>query len=262
MSRTADSPAARPAAAPLRDGVVLALLAFAVGRLLAQDTFYGPDGRMLIKMTMSGLVAHPLHWFAPQFLRASHAAIAWTGGSWYEAGLLLSQVGFAFAAFAWHRAAAVLGVPRGRAAVVVALCATAPAILFFTSVVELHAPFLAFAAGACWAAARLATRPTPGAGVLFGVVTGVALGAHATAHLLVPWLLIFAWLRAPRGAARFLPWLGAVAAHVAVSVALPVALRAAGAAIEAGGAGSYLLFEARGRRLLAALPAQTWTDWL
>lgn len=128
-----------------RDAVVLALAVFALCVLVGQRTFYGPDGRAILKMTMSGMQVHPLHFFYVPMLRVSHALAARFGGSWYDAGLLLSQVGTAVGAFFWHRAAARLGATRTQAAAVVALCVTAPAILFFASVIELHAPFLAFA---------------------------------------------------------------------------------------------------------------------
>lgn len=254
----------RPAA-PLADAVWLAVAAFVVSRLLAQDTFYGPDGRIILKMTMSGLVAHPHHFFYVPMLRASHVLVAAGGGSWYDAGLLLSQMGVALAAFAWHRAGARLGLPRGPAAVLVGLCLTAPAILFFASVIELHAPFLAFAGLATYAAARLADRPSlPGACGL-GLTSGLAVGAHATGHLLWLWLAPMAccMVRQRQAPRRWL-WLLAAAgvAHAATALSLAPVLRGLGADVRGGAAAARLMHQGLSSEVLRWLPAQAWHDWL
>ncbi len=250
--------------APRRDGVLLALLAFLLFAALAQHTFYGPDGRIILKMTMSGMVAHPLHLLYVPMLRASHAVVSLWGGSWFMAGTLLSQVGAALGVFFWHRACARLGLTRGQAALVVALCATAPAVLFFASVVELHAPFLAFAGLSCYLAARLVTRATVAGAVCLGLSTGLAFGAHATGHLLLMWLplLVLAEARSLR-LGRWL-WLVAVAVvvHAVVALGLVDLMRTLGANVHAGAAAHHLFESNAGRLSFEALLAQVWADGL
>jgi len=243
---------------------VLSLLALLLFVLLRQHTFYGPDGRAMLKMTMGGMQAHPLHPFYVPLLRASHALVGSLGGSWYQAGVLLSQVGAALAVITWHRAAARLGATRAQAAAVAVLGATAPAVLFFASVVELHAPFLAFAGFSTLAAARLAKTGTPGSAVGLGVATGLAVGAHATAHLLPLWLLPLVLAEAPGwSAARRAGLLGsALVVHAGVSLALPLLLRLCGVDWHPASSGGFLADAAARDLQLAWVPNQVWRDWL
>ncbi len=250
--------------APRRDGVLLALLAFLLFAALAQHTFYGPDGRIILKMTMSGMVAHPLHLLYVPMLRASYAVVSLWGGSWFVAGTLLSQVGAALGVFFWHRACARLGLARGQAALVVALCATAPAVLFFASVVELHAPFLAFAGLSCYLAARLVTHATFTHAMCLGLSTGLAFGAHATGHLLMVWLPLLVLVEAPHLRLRRWLWLGVLAAavHVAVTLGLVPLMRALGAEVHASAAARHLVGSNQGRLNVTSLLMQVWNDGL
>ncbi|MEZ5965557.1 MAG: hypothetical protein R3F56_17110 [Planctomycetota bacterium] len=264
-------PAHRPP--PWRDALALAFVTFGMCWLLRQHTFYGPDGRAILKMAMSGMQAHPLHYFYVPLLRALHAVLPGSAGSWYDAGLLLSQLGLAGAALAWHRAAAHLAVSRVQAAAIVLLGVTTPAVLFFASVVELHAPFLAFAGLATYAAATCGRRLRTGGAVALGASTGLAVGGHATAHLLLLWLVPLAWVASQIdragdevGRARLARWAGwgilVGVVHAGVTLALVPALRASGIDPHPTSAATYLFEQRQASLRLAALPAQVWRDWL
>jgi hypothetical protein len=176
--------------------------------------------------------------------------------------MLLSQAGTALGALLWHRAGARLGLSRRQALAVVALSLATPAVLFFTSVMELHAPFLAFAGLSCYFAARWAQQPSWLGAIALGGSTGLAVGAHATAHLLVPWLLLLALGETSQRRAAWQLIAAAGLAHVAVSWSFAPLLSMFGAEVHAGAAARLLLHEGRDRLHLNWLFGVLWRDGL
>ncbi len=226
---------------------------------LGQETFYRSDGRHALKLLLSGLPAHPNHFFYLPALRGAHAL----GGatfSLYQCALFVSQAGCAVGVALFHRASLSLGLSRGGALLVAALVATTPGVVFFASVVELHGLFLAFAGVAAWSAARFAARPGWRTAVVFGVATGLAVGAHATGHLLPLAFLPLAFRDAQR---PVLPVAIVCAAHAATALLLPSALRALGVPVHGGAALTFILTTFAQHGLpLDAIPSLLWCDWI
>lgn len=227
---------------------------------LGQDSFYRNDGRHILKMLMSGLLAHPNHVLYVPAVRGAHALAEGLWPSLYAAALAVSQVGTALGVGLMHRAALRLGLGRGAALAAAALVATAPAVVFFATVVELHGFFMLFVGLAALAGAHFAAAPGWRTAIPLGLATALAVGAHATGHLLPFALLPLAFGRGQR------PYAGSAVAlltHAAAALAMPLCLRAAGLPVQGGAAPGFLLamMEMQGLAV-SALPMLVWRDWL
>jgi hypothetical protein len=249
--------------APLRDAVGLAALAGLCYWLLRQATFYGPDGRHVLKMIGSGLEVHDKHYLYVPLLRAAIAGLAPWSLTRYQAGLALSVVGAAVSVFFAQRTFARLGLARGNANLATLVFATAPALVFFATVVELHTPFLAAVGLSMWAAAVCAERPSIARAALLGAATGAATGLHATGHILLLAAAPLAIWR-ERLSLRRGVLLGVVAgaAHVVAFLALVGVLLWVGYDIRVGGAANHLISSNPARLSVASIPKQVWLDWL
>jgi hypothetical protein len=251
------APSARP---PLRDGLGLAAAALAIYALFGQSRFYLFDAETFYMLVARGQLEHPNH---PLYLPACAGLAALLeplGISLFRAMTLASALGTAVWVFTVHRAAATLGLARGPAQGAALLCATAPSVVFFATVIEVHGVFLAFAGLAFVAAARVARDPRPGRILVLGLATGLAATAHASGHLLP--IAVGLWLCAEVPALRVPPTLAKAAllgasAHVLGRIG-------SGALVGGGDLAATLDYVGAqaGRFRLSQLPRTLWYEWL
>jgi hypothetical protein len=175
----------------LLDGTLLALAALALYACLAQEVTYG-DGDQLLNYMLGGNLTYWTHFFYLPLLAGAHAVLGEFGFTLHDSGVAFSAAGTALGVFGAHAGASRLGLSRGAALLVGILVATAPAVLFFATVVEVHGPFFAFAGLSFVCTARFVASPGVARGAELGAVTGLAVGAHATGNLLPCLLLPFA----------------------------------------------------------------------
>jgi hypothetical protein len=247
-----------------RDSLVVGLLAAVLYIALRQPCLYGPDGVWILAHARVGNLRHPHHFAYLPLLAAAKAALAPFGIGMPVIAASLSAVTMAAAVALAHRATAVLGEPRARAALVAAGVAFAPAVLFFATTVELHGPFMAFAGLAYLATAHSVRRPTLGGAACVGLATGAACAAHATGQLLPLSLWTFMVALARPGLRRALA-LGATlaAVHVAVASLIPLVAQALAFPVSSAKQWSHLthfLAEYLPRPWLLLNTA--WRDWL
>lgn len=176
------SPAA--ALAPRRDGVLLALAALAIYLLLAQEALHGLDVHVHVFFLSHGRLEHPFHLLYMQIIGAAWPPLRALGLGPHHAIRLLSALGMALWVYAAHRTAARLSLSRRDAALLAALCAVPPAVVFFATVPEIHGLFSAFAGLAWWVWARLLQVPSVPRALALGATTALAASVHATGHLL------------------------------------------------------------------------------
>jgi hypothetical protein len=156
---------------------------------LRQEAFYKIDGQLYLWLAMGGERSFPRHFLYMPVLGALHALLEPLGFTWFEAGRLLSALGTAAGVGFVFLATAELGLARRHGWWATALFATAPNVVFFATVVELHGHFLAWAGLCCWLMALLAVRPSLARAALLGAGVSVAFYAHATGVLLPAVLL-------------------------------------------------------------------------
>lgn len=190
--------------------------------------------------------AMPTHCAYPIMLRVFRLCAEAVGASLYDAGMALSIVGGSIGCALMHRATTVLGASRADACLVGILVGCTPAVMFFSTVVELHGPFFGFVGLSMLAFAHWLREPTAGAGALTGCATAAAYFAHATGAVLPGVLLLFA-LAWPAFLGRIdrkrivATSSLLVGVHASLLIGLSAALRALGLAVDPGHAGSYLL---------------------
>ncbi len=263
------TPAFAPAPAPRRDGVAIALAALALYALLAQETLYDVDGHFYMWRSLGGDNTHPWHFAYMALLGLARDVAALLGGTMHQAALALDALGAAVAVLFAHLACRRLGLTRAAAAGAAALLATAPAIVFFATVVELHTVFLALCGPAFVATAAVAVRPTLGRGVWLGAACGLAYAGHATGivlpGMLFPIALVFAVERQGQAAWRGLraPLLAGLAVHLCMVVGLPRVLQLLGYSLSTGETWDHFIFYFWEYLLQPWLLLHTtWHDWL
>lgn len=180
-----------------RDGIVLAAAALLLYGLLGQRVFYKTDGVDLVWLLHEGERHHPWHVGYLPVLAAFRGLVEWTGCSLLRTGALLSACGAAVGVWGTHRAALLMGLGRGAAALAAGLLALNPGTLLFATVVEFHGPLLG-AVGLClWWTARQARAPGWAGMAVLGVLTHGAFLMHGSAlflpALLLPWFLARRW---------------------------------------------------------------------
>ncbi len=252
---------------PWRDGLWIGLAALACYVLLQQDTLYKADGHYQLIQVHGGRIEHPEHFLYSPVLYVWMHLLEALGVSIYRAGTLLSAVAMAIGVAISHRGFGVLGLSRARSALAAGLVATAPAIVFFATVVELHALFFAFASTAFVAAARLAERPTLRRGLVLGLATGVAYLTHATGILLVPMFggmcLALALERGQRPVAMLRALVVAGVAYTVIMFGMPLLLSWAGFAVSVGRASKHFFIYAQQHiGQLDLYPQSIWQDWV
>lgn len=242
------------------DGAAIAVVALAIYVLLGQDTMYEVDAQGIVKALATGVTGHYLHFLYLPVVRGLGWLLSPMELGAYELARAASAIGMALGVAFSHRACCVLGLSRANAAIATGLVATAPAVVFFATIVEFHGVFFAFAGLVWWMLARLLKRPSFAHAVVLGVSTAIAGFVHGTGQLLIP--LVVAWFVAGRfGRPRFvraaLLALVVMATHAVLLRGLPLLL-----GLEAGNLTEYW------RRYLETLPPWThaaeslWYDWL
>jgi len=202
--------------------LLLAAAALLLFLALPQQTLHGVDGDQFVVWLEQGRRDYPRHVAYLHLAGLVFGAGRAFGVSAYQALLLTSAFGSAFAVMCLHRAFAVLSPWTGgrTLAPTLAALATAPGF-FYATCAEIHGVFVAGAALSWWAFAHLLRRPLASRALLTGTASGVAASVHAFGHLLPPLFAVAAVLlvRLPRrGRARATAAM--VGAHVAVSALL------------------------------------------
>lgn len=214
----------------IRTAVLLFVTAVAGYLLLRQETIYSVDAHTFLTSGRTGLRISSPHLACLPLLAACRELVALWHGTIYQAGILLSAAGTAAAVVFMHAANRRL-LPPGRAALATALSATAPAVVFFATVVELHGQHLGTCGPAFLATAMFAGRPGPRRGLLLGLCTGIGFLGHATGAMLpamaLPFAGVLAWERNPeaRRIARGLTVAAVI--HIALVLGIPMVLRLA-----------------------------------
>ena len=220
-----------PPRAPRLDGLWLALLFLGLYEALRQHTIPG-DGTQLLDLAQRDSVTHNVHFLYLPLL--GWLRQLFEGSSVFQIASHLSCVAGALAVGMTHVGFRVLRVSRAEAALATMLVGTAPAMVFYSTAVELHLPFLAVSSIAFAAAAHLGARPTFSRAALLGLATGASYSAHATGAFLPMPLLFVAWTLGTRYGVDRAPaarggWAGlalvVAALHCATMWGLPAVLR-------------------------------------
>jgi hypothetical protein len=246
------------------ESLIASLIALAIYTVFAQRTMYG-DVTVLLMKAAAGDVLHPNH-FAYLPILVPFADALSGSRTLHESAVLLSALGAAVGVGLVYAASRMLGLARMPAIAATAAVATAPSLMFFATLVELHGPFFAFF-GVC-AVAFAWYRRSPGVWrvVMLAVTTAAAYLAHATGHLLVGLFATWAVAVASDHAARRRAIRdGAVLAvvHVALVFAATRALQSAGYPI--GGehnASAFAMYFAASIERPLAFFVTLWNEWL
>lgn len=168
---------------------------------LRRDAAHGSDIFTLSRWLDEPDFVHPHH---PLYLPVANA-LRWLlqplGLERMTLFALYSALGAALGIAALHRAALCLRGDPQLARHVALAAAAVPALTYFATIGELHAPFFGVAAIGWWAWARWATRPSPGRALGCGATIGLATLFHATGAALGPWF-VGAYLWRQRTAGR------------------------------------------------------------
>ncbi len=251
------------------DALIVGSFVLIVYLCFGQITGHG-DGPIILLWYEAGLPALPNHMLYMTELRL----VAWLGGfvglSVYDSAIVLSAAGAAFGVAFVHLANRWLGLGRVPALLATGLVAATPALVFYATVLEVHAPFFALAGIWMYLSARWLSRPGYGAAVCVGLASALAYTAHTSGHLLPGVVVLMRLVQvyiATRRPAAWLAELGRIAvifcSH-AIFVALAIRL------------GSWLLpgFDPRYGVQFAAdlaranlsrfdmLGSIIWTEWL
>ena len=196
-TRPVDATNARGLGSIAAESIALLFVCYMLLHVLAQADFYKTDGPYLVRTLAGGSDAHPYHVLYPRMLLWLRGVLGdgWTA---YQVALSLSGLGAACAVGVGHAAFRRTLPSRASAWVATSLFVSCPAVVFFGTVVELHAAFLPFAVAAFWVACEVsALRQRPVAagllGVLLGTLTHVAFLVHGTGLVLPGLVLSFAW---------------------------------------------------------------------
>lgn len=250
-----------PQRPPVRDGLAIAGAGLILYLLLGQSTFYEADGQGIVKQLAAGGRAHYLHFLFMPMLGAVKWLLAPLDLGAYRVACVASALGTATGVLFLHRAAAWFGRDRRTALWIGLFVATAPAVVFFATIVEFHGVFFAFAGLAWLALAGLVARPGVGRAMLLGAATCLAACVHGTGQLLTVllfgWFLGESWTRRRRAGRALALVVLAAGTHLALFVALQRALD-----LPAGNQIAYW-----GRYLAAPPPAlelveKIWSEWL
>ncbi len=242
---------------PLRDAFCIAAGLLVLYHLLAQRALHGLDVYQLVPWLATGTLDHPYHYLYLNVIAGVWSLLQPMGVGAFANTVFCSALGTSAGLFFLHLAAARLA-PSSAPRWVTLLCATAPGIVFFATVAEVHGLFLGFAGIAWWLYSRFENQPTWGRTLLVAVGTALAASVHATGHFLVGAMGL--WYLARKGWAWQL--LGFAAMHCLL-VVLVVQLLRPGAATPLQ---SQLAFIAEAwpnwLDCVTGLPFVFWSEWL
>ncbi len=242
--------------------LAFAAACLAVFAALGQGILYG-DGAEFMLLLQQGSAGHKNHLAYLPLLRASACVGEAIGWSPFFSARMLSHVGAALGVGIFYLVSRRVGLARADAAWITALIGSAPSVIFFATVVEVHAPYFCFVALAWLAAAHLSRAPSIGRGALLGVACGAAYFGHASGLILPAPLLL--WVAHVRGNGRELlrPALACLLAHTALATLVPLALSHVGHVASPVAAARFLgwwkieVLEHPGAALLVL-----WDEWL
>ncbi len=166
------------------DGLVLAAACVVGYGALAQDAIWGQDAYYLVTWLAHDR-AHPVHLLYLPLVGALVQPLQALGCNLFESMRWCSGLGATAGVLGFWLAAYRLTGCRASARRVGWLSATAPGVVFFATVVEIHAVFLAFAGVVAWLAIGLVRRPGVVAAAVTGAATAAATLVHSTGHLLL-----------------------------------------------------------------------------
>ena len=176
--------------------MLLALAALLVYLALGQTYLFKTDGHFILQRLLADEVGFYNHFLYMPLLMAFRSALAEFGLQLapHRVATTFSAAGMAAGVLVAHAVCRRLRLRRSDAALATALCATAPAVVFFATVVEFHATFLPFALLAFLAVVAFEQRPTPWRAAVAGAGSGLAFAVHASGVLLP--VLLVAWFLA------------------------------------------------------------------
>jgi hypothetical protein len=181
-----------------RDAWLVFALSAALYLALRQHTFYKTDGLTLVHFASTGSwwgSGH--HALYLPLLRLVHALLAPFGISVYESALALSALGGACGVAFAHAGFRRLGLERAQALIASALVGTAPALVFFATVVEYHGAYFALAGFAFWCMARCHERPSAVRALALGAACQLGAQVHSSGNLLpgllLAWFVALGW---------------------------------------------------------------------
>ncbi|MEQ1634539.1 MAG: hypothetical protein ABL997_19315 [Planctomycetota bacterium] len=250
--------------APHSDTAIALFAALVLYAAMRQETFYSADGFGLLLAARKGDVMLPHHALYLPIL----ALVRTMTGSLYGAASWLSVVGAAIGVAVSHAAFARLSWSRTSAALAAALVATAPAVVFFATVVELHGLHFGVCAFTWLAITWFERTPSAATGAALGAATAIGFLGHGTGLLLpVVALPVAAILAHERGAAASSvtrPLCLALLVHIAAVLGSNLALRTVEPAVSVEGAARFAIGEHG-----ASVLAEPWlvlhaigSDWL
>ena len=240
------------------DSILLGGGALVVYALLGQSMWFGDGPALLLG---SGAAATNHMAFMPA-LKAVSGALDGLGVSVYRSALLLGALGAALAVLCAHLAGGLLALSRRERILAALLVATAPPLMFFATVVELHGFFAGFLGLVALAAAWYRVGPGLSRAMLLGLASGTSYLAHSTGALL-PMLLLPLCLLAETRRERILHAASLCLAHGAVIVLLNVLVRAeAGQGAEVAGWEFFRRCAELALERPEGLPRVLWNEWL
>jgi hypothetical protein len=263
-----DNAAAQHAVGAWRDSIAIGLATLLACSLLVRGVWHGLDAYSFLSHLERGVHTNPRH---PLYLPLAGLvvdALRPFGVSVVRAAVFASSLGAALGALLFHRAFLEFGLARRDAAMASASSVACFGILYYGSMVEIHAVFL-MPAGLSWLLfARYLASPSWNRAWLLGIATGFAAATHATGHLLLVTFGLFALLRMrsaselrlrlPHAIAIALPH--AFVAWMAKQLVLPDEVLA-DRTPEAGAASYFAFLRSLGTDW-AQFPRILWHEWL
>lgn len=190
-----NSAAAPRADGAWRDSVAIGLATLLACSLLVRGVWHGLDAYSFLSHLERGVHQNPRH---PLYLPLAGLvvdALRPFGVSVVRAAAFASSLGAGLGALFFHRACCAFGMERSTAALTASTAVSCFGVLYYGSMVEIHAVFLLPAGVAWWMFARYLAIPSWNRALLLGLATGVATATHATGHLLLLTFALFALAR-------------------------------------------------------------------
>lgn len=228
---------------------------------LGQRAIHGEDAYYLITYLAQG-IEHSYHLLYLHLVALAVAPLEGAGVGLFEAVRACSALGAAGAVVWFWCAARRLGGGRAEALAVATMVAVAPGVVFFATIVEVHAVFLFFAGLASLAFAHAAARPRLVRVGLLGITTALAALVHASGHLLAPLFALWLWARGRTWRSHFGLAVAGLAAHGVVAALAASLLQPDRLAAPMGGQLEFLRGWIGDRVSVSHLPQTLVQEWL